>query len=104
MKKFVLMLAVTAVSAMAEVKTFTVTLVQPTLVGATELKPGEYKVDVNEKTAVIRRGKQSVESPVTVEAAQEKFSATSVRFRNGDGKYRLQEIRLGGANTKVTFN
>lgn len=104
MKKFVLMLMVAAVSAMADVKTYTVTLFQPTLVGGDELKPGEYKIDVNEKTAVIRKGKQSVESSVTVETAQEKFGATSVRYRNGDGKYRLQEIRFGGTSTKVVFN
>lgn len=104
MKKFVLMLVVAAVSAMADVKTYKVTLFQPTLVNGTELKPGEYNVDVNENTAVIRRGKQSVESPVTVERADEKFASTSVRYRNGDGKYRLQEIRVGGTNTKVTFN
>ena len=69
----------------------------------TELKPGVYKVELKDNKAVISRGKQSVETPVTAETADSKFSSTSVRYHNGDGKYRLQEIRIGGTNTKLIF-
>ena len=39
-----------------------------------------------------------------VETAEEKFGSTSVRYQNGDGKYRIQEIRLGGTKTRLVFN
>jgi len=28
----------------------------------------------------------------------------SVKYQNGDGKYRVQEIRLGGTKTKLVFD
>jgi hypothetical protein len=80
-----------------------VTLFQPSVVNGNELKPGEYKVTVQDNKAVISSGKTSVEAPVKTETADSKFSSTTVRYRNGDGKYRLQEIRLGGTNTKLVF-
>ncbi len=104
MKKLFLVLIAVAVSGLASAKTYNVTLYQPTIVGDSELKPGDYKVDVENDKAVIRAGKQRVEASVTVESAGEKYPSTSVRYRNGDGKYRLQEIRVGGTSTKLTFN
>ena len=80
-----------------------ITLFQPSLVNGTELKPGQYKVTVQDNKAVISSGKTSVEANVKTETADSKFSTTTVRYRNGDGKYRLQEIRLGGTNTKLVF-
>ncbi len=103
MRKLLLTLAVVAVSAFASAKTYNLTLYQPSIIGDTELKPGEYKVDVNEDKAVIRAGKQKVEASAKVETSGEKYSSTSVRYKNGDGKYRLHEIRIGGTNTKLVF-
>lgn len=102
MKRIVFVFLVLAL-AVASAKTYSVTLFQPSVVGGTELQPGDYKVDVQDSKVVIKSGKTSVESPVKVETAGEKFNATSVRYTNGDGKYRVQEIRLGGTNTKLVF-
>ena len=104
MKKLFLVLTAVAVSGFASAKTYNVTLYQPTMIGESELKPGDYKVDVENDKAVIRAGKKRVEAAVTVESNGEKYSSTSVRYRNGDGKYRLQEIRIGGTSTRLTFN
>ena len=53
------------------------------------------------QTLTIVRGSYKVpEADVKMETADTKFSSTSVRYRNGDGKYRLQEIRLGGARRR----
>lgn len=93
-----------ALAAVASAKTYAVTLFQPTMIGATELKPGDYKIDVQDAKAIIRSGKKQVEAPVKVETGAEKFSSTTVRYQNGDGKYRVQEIRLGGTNTTLVFN
>lgn len=102
MKKFAFVFAVLAL-AVASAKTYSVTLFQPSVVGGTELQPGDYKVDVQDTKVVIKSGKTSVESTVKVETGDQKFNATSVRYANGDGKYRVQEIRLGGTNTKLVF-
>lgn len=82
---------------------YKVTLFQPSLVAGKELKPGVYKVEIKDKTVVLTQGKNSVEAPVTTETGDSKFASTSVRYRNGDGQYRIEEIRFGGTNTKVIF-
>ncbi|MGH9662714.1 MAG: hypothetical protein ACRD96_29460 [Bryobacteraceae bacterium] len=104
MKRAVLVFTMLSLAALANAKSYSVTLFQTTTIGSEELKPGEYKVEVNDTKAVIRNGKKSVEAVVKVETAEQKFNSTSVRYRNGDGKYHIQEIRLGGTNTKIVFN
>src|SRR5213594_248952 len=103
-RKFLLSFAILALSAVASAKTFHVTLFQPTTVGSAELQPGDYKLELNESKVVIRNGKTSTEAMVKVESADQKFASTTVRYQNGDGKYRIQEIRLGGTRTKLVFN
>ncbi len=103
-RKSLLVFIVLAVAAAAHAKTYTVTLFQPSHVENTVLPPGEYKVDVKDNKVTIRRGKTSVETQARMETSEQKFNATSVRYQNGDGKYRLHEIRLGGTNTKLVFN
>ena len=103
-RHFLLSFAILAISAVASAKTYNVTLFQPSIVGGAELQPGEYKLDLTESKVTIRSGKKSAEATVKVESADEKFGATSVRYQNGDGKYRIQEIRLGGTKTRLVFN
>lgn len=103
-RTFLLSFAILAVSAMASAKSYSVTLFQPSIVGGAELQPGEYKLDLNESKVTIRSGKKTAEATVKVESADEKFGSTSVRYQNGDGKYRIQEIRLGGTKTRLVFN
>ncbi len=100
-KKIIFSLATLALALSAE--THRITLYQPTVLNGKELKPGDYKVEVTDSKAVISRGKDSVESAVRVENTDAKFGATSVRYANGDGKYNLKEIRLGGTKTKLVF-
>ncbi|HBY64776.1 MAG TPA: hypothetical protein DEH78_33575 [Solibacterales bacterium] len=102
-KKLFLGFATFALAA-ASAANYKVTLFQPSLLDGKELKPGEYKVTVTESKATISKGKDSVEANVKVETADEKFGSTSVRYQNGDGKYRIREIRIGGTNTKLVFN
>jgi hypothetical protein len=103
-RKLLLSFAILAASAIASAKSFSVTLFQPSIVGGSELQPGEYKLELNESKVVIRGGKSSAQADVRVETGDQKFSSTSVRYQNGDGKYRVQEIRLGGTKTKLVFN
>ena len=103
-RKLLLSFAILAVSALANAKTFSVTLFQPSIIGGAELQPGDYKLDLNESKVVIRSGKKSAEAEVKVETGDQRYSSTTVRYQNGDGKYRIQEIRLGGTKTKLVFN
>ncbi len=59
---------------------------------------------MNGSAAIITRGKQSIDSPVKIEFAPSKFSATPVRYTKGTGIQPVDEIRFGGTNTKLVFN
>jgi hypothetical protein len=100
----VLSFFVAAGLAFASVRPYTVSLFETITAGTTELKAGDYKIEVNGQTAVIRNGKVQAEVPVRVEEGDTKFAATAVRYvNNADGKVRLQEIRIGGTKTKLVF-
>lgn len=77
---------------------------EPSFVAGQELKPGDYKIELNGDKAMIKAGKQTVETAVKVENGNEKFPETSVRYANTNGKMTVQEIRLGGTHTKLVFN
>ena len=98
------LLFVVAGLAIASARSYSVSLFQTAMFGSTELKPGAYKVEVNDQTATIRQGKVQVESPVKVEENGVKFETTTVRYSNDDGKTRIQEIRIGGTKTKLVFS
>jgi hypothetical protein len=87
--------------AVASAKSYTVNLYQTATIGKTELKAGEYRVDVNGDTATIRNGQFHGQVPVKVETSDKKFPTTVVRLSD-TGK--VQEIRLGGTTTKLVFN
>ncbi len=55
---------------------------------------------MNGSAAIITRGKQSIDSPVKIEFAPSKFSATPVRYTKGTGIQPVDEIRFGGMNIK----
>ena len=69
---------------------------------ASAVKP--YKVDVSGDRVMIHGAKQSVECSVKVEESDQKYSATTVRYGMVEGKYRVNEIHLGGTNMKLVFN
>ncbi len=105
MKNLLLLATVLGMTALASAKTFSITLFEPSHVAGTVLRPGDYKIDVSDNNKVtIRSGKTVIDTEARVETTEEKFNATSVRYRNGDGKYRIQEIRLGGTKSKLVFN
>jgi hypothetical protein len=101
-KKLVVCLALAGL-AIASAAQHRVTLFEESIVNGTTLKPGDYKLVIEGDKAVLSRGKQLVEAPVSVQKAESKYGTTSVRYNSGDGKQRVQEIRLGGTDTKVVF-
>jgi len=103
MKKRLLFAFVVAGLAIASAKSYSIDLFQPSLLGNTELARGHYSVDVDGQKAVIRNGRIHCEAPVKVENMDKKYSTTTVRFANGDGKMHIQEIHIGGTTTKLVF-
>lgn len=103
MNKILLSFATLALAVGSAATSYKITFFQPATIAGTELKPGEYKVTLKNNKAIVSSGKTSVEADVKTETADSKFSSTTVRFSNGDGKYRVQEIRLGGTSTKLIF-
>lgn len=104
MKRRILFSLVIAGLAVASAKSYKVNLFQPAILGSTELKAGEYQVEVVDQKAVIRNGKIEGQAPVKVEAGDVKYGNTTVRFSNADGKMHIKEIHIGGTKTRLVFN
>ena len=85
-KKALFTFATVAIAVVSAASSYRVTVHELSIVNGTELKPGEYKIEVKENTAIITRGKQTIEAPVRIETAPSKFGATTVRYTNGSGK------------------
>lgn len=101
LKKIALTL-VTVGAMTASAATYRVSLHQDSLVNGQSLKAGDYKVEVKDNnTAVLSKGKQTIEVPVQSVTANSKFSSTQVQYNDSN---KLQEIRVGGTNTKLVFN
>ncbi|MFN7992149.1 MAG: hypothetical protein U0Q18_01015 [Bryobacteraceae bacterium] len=103
MKKAALFVCLLAGAALASGKSFNVTLYEPSVVGGTELKAGDYKFEVVDQKLLIKHGKQVTEAPVKVETGDAKYSSTTVRYDTQEGKPKVQEIRVGGTNMKVVL-
>jgi hypothetical protein len=101
MTKILVLFVALGLAAVASAKSYSITLFEPSIIGGAELKPGDYTLELKDEKVVIRKGKQLGEAPVKVETADSKYPTTTVRYRNGDGKYRIQEIHLGGTNMKL---
>lgn len=102
MKKLLVSAIAFAGMALAAGKSYTITLYSPAMVGNTELKAGEYRVEVDNDKAIIKNGRTQKEAPVKVETAGSKYDRTTVRLSAGE-KPQIQEIRLGGTTTKLVF-
>ncbi len=99
MKTKLLLSLLTVSLAIANAASYTLTLSSPVWAGATELKPGAYKISLEGEKMTFTKGKTVVEAPVTVGTADKKYAGTS--FVSVDSK--LKELYLGGTTTKVTF-
>ncbi len=103
-KKILMLFAVLGLAAMASAKSYSITLFEPSMVGPTELKPGQYTLELKDQKVIFHSGKETYEATVKVENADSKYASTSVRYSNGDGKYHVQEIHLGGTTMRLVVN
>jgi hypothetical protein len=99
-KNILLGFASLALAVASAASSYRVTFYEPVMINGSELKPGDYKLELKDKTAVISQGKTVAEVPVTIQNDSQKYQRTAVR-RNG---MQVEEIRLGGTNTRVVFD
>lgn len=99
-KNILLGFASIALAVASAATSYNVTFYEPVMVNGSELKPGDYKVELKDKSAIIKQGKTVTEAPVTVQNDGQKFQKTAVRM-NG---MQIEEIRIGGTNTRIVFD
>jgi len=109
-KKLVVVFAILVLAAMAFAGTvpvaknsYHITLMQPSVVNGTNLKPGDYKLNVGDGKITLVQGKISVEAPAKIETVDSKFDSTAVRYKDEGGKQSVAEIRIGGSKTKIVL-
>lgn len=106
MKKLLVIFATLALAvAGAADKTYHVTLNETATVNGTQLKPGDYRIQVEGDKAVFKIGKKTVtEVPAKVENASHKFDSTQVAIEGANNQPKISEIRIGGTTTRIVFS
>ncbi len=104
MKKAALFVCLLAGMGIASAKSYRVTFYQPAMIGGAELKAGDYQFELKDQKIVIKHGHETTEADVKVENVDTKYASTTVRFADDGGKYKVQEIRLGGTNMKLVLD
>ena len=94
----------TVALSMASAKSYTVNVFQPSVLAGTELKTGEYKLEILGDKISLKSGKLVVEAAVTVENMPAQNRTTTMRIDDNGGKLQIKEIRLGGTNLKLVVN
>ena len=69
-------------------------------IGSTELKPGEYKVEMQGGKAMFKSGKTVIEVPATMGKSERSYPWTSLVTKGSQ----LQEIDFGGTTENMLFN
>ena len=87
--------------ASAASSSYRVTLYQNATVNGTQLKAGDYKVEIVNDTITFKQGKTTAEAKAKVEESAKKILSTSVDVDSDTNQ--LKEIRLGGTNKIVVL-
>jgi len=103
MKKALAVIFALGISAAFAANTYHVTFYKPTTVNGTQLKAGDVKLELQGDKVILKQGKTTVETNVTVQNSTHKFFDTSVGYDGESAGNQIQEIRLGGTSTKLLF-
>jgi hypothetical protein len=77
-----------------------INLRQSVTIGSTQLKAGQYSVEMQGDKAVLKSGKNVVEVPATLGQNDHKYGANGI-VTSGS---KLLEIDLGGTTEKIVFS
>ena len=101
MKKLMLICA-TLTMVIASASTHKIVFYENATLNGKEIKAGEYRAEIDGGKLVLKQGKKSFEANVNVENNAEKYSSNAIRYLGGEGKFQIQEIRIGGTTMKVS--
>jgi hypothetical protein len=101
MNKLMLGACVFSLGIATAASTYHVKVVDPTWVGTSELKPGEYDVRVDGDKITFKQGKTVVTVSAKVETSASKFSDTLMDVKTENGQAKLQELDLAGTKSKI---
>jgi hypothetical protein len=101
-KYFLLFLSAISLALAGGANTFRVDLYQPTVINGTTLKPGEAKVEIQDGKVVFHQGKTTAEAPVKVETNKNKYSVTTVGYKDGES-HQIKDICVSGTTTHIVF-
>jgi hypothetical protein len=94
----VISLATLALGIASAASSYSVKFTDSVWIGGTQLKPGDYKVEMQGDKAVFKSGKNvAVEVPATLEQSDKRYDYTS--FLSQDSK--VSEIDVGRTNMKI---
>lgn len=100
-KKYVVVSLLAGVAtAMAASGKYKVSVLRDATVAGQQIKAGDYKVAVENNTATLSHGKESVTVPAHTETAESKFPVTSIRYVANT----ISEIHVGGTTTRIVFS
>jgi hypothetical protein len=85
----------------AAASTYHVKLADPTWIGGTELKAGEYEVKVDGDKVTFKQGKNVVAVAAKIETSAAKFSDTQMDIKTENGQAKLRELDLAGTKSKI---
>lgn len=103
MKKLILGAMLLALVAFAASNVFHVTFQTSAWLGATEIKPGDYKITVEDGKATLKAGKTLFTAPASLETGEKVFRVTAVITRIVGDKPQLEAIEIGGGKTRIVF-
>jgi len=104
MKNVLLMFAVLAALASAAENVYRFTLQEPASLNGTQLRPGDYKIQVRGDKAILKFGKTVVgEVPAKLETAEHKFHVTTVDLDGINSNPRIKQIQIDGTNVRIVF-
>lgn len=103
MKKLIFVTLIVALAAFAASNVFHVTFENAAWLGATQIKPGDYKITVENGTATFKSGKTVLTAPATIETAEKTHSTTAVLTIMVGDKAQLQAIEIGGSKVKIVI-
>lgn len=78
---------------------YDVTILNNVAVGKTQLKAGDYKVEMQGDKALFTSGKKTVGIPATVQKNDQAFASTVLVSRHSQ----LEEIDLAGTQDRIIF-
>jgi len=104
MNKLILGACVFSLGIATAASTYHIKIADPTWVGTTELKPGEYDVKVDGDKVTFKQGKNVFSVAAKVETNASKYADTQMDVKTINGQAKMQELDLGGTKSKIVLS